>query len=143
MIERAKITSEVETIERMRLNLEGCPPYYDIVLNVDPLPSDTADDGHEIPCCHWRMGGLDDEDNSCVSECRVFRTFEAFELRAIATICNQMAARLDEIEAEWKREHDATTRACDDEKAHPAPGTDATTADGRFVSGCGYGGERM
>src|SRR5690606_24076890 len=25
----------------------------------------------------------------------------------------------------------------------PAPGTDATTADGRFVSGSGYGGERM
>ena len=25
----------------------------------------------------------------------------------------------------------------------PAPGSDATTADGRFVSGAGYGGERM
>lgn len=25
----------------------------------------------------------------------------------------------------------------------PAPGTDATTADGRFISGSGYGGERM
>lgn len=25
----------------------------------------------------------------------------------------------------------------------PAPGSDATTLDGRFVSGAGYGGERM
>jgi hypothetical protein len=27
--------------------------------------------------------------------------------------------------------------------AKPAPGSDATTADGRFVSGDGYGGERQ
>ena len=34
-------------------------------------------------------------------------------------------------------------RECGKAMGYPAPGSDATTADGRFVSGPGYGGERM
>ena len=48
----------------------------------------------------------------------------------------QVAAALTDA---WRREKSAIESA---EKIEPAPGVEAFTPDGRFISGTGYGGER-
>lgn len=63
--------------------------------------------------------------------------------------CMDGKATCGRVECSIVRAREGTTttgqfiNACGSATGYPPPGSDATTEDGRFIGGPGYGGERM
>lgn len=72
----------------------GPDRHYDLTIVIDPsiTPDSVRKDGRYRPGAHFRIGGLNDEENA--EECVVFRAFGESELRWIGKACQAAATAL-------------------------------------------------
>ena len=78
-----------------RIKVTFCPDrHYDLTILIDPAisPDDVYKNGRYRPGAHFRLGGLNDEENC--EECVVFRAFGETELRWIGKACQAAATAL-------------------------------------------------
>lgn len=72
----------------------GRDRHYDLTILIDPAitPDEVRKNGQYRPGAHFRLGGLNDEENC--EECVVFRAFGETELRWIGKACKAAATAL-------------------------------------------------
>lgn len=82
-----------EKVTRIKVTF-GPDRAYDLSILIDPriTPDSVRKDGRYRPGAHFRLGGLNDEENA--EECVVFRAFGESELRWIGKACRAAATAL-------------------------------------------------
>jgi len=82
-----------EKVTRIKVTF-GPDRLYDLTILIDPaiIPDSVRKDGRYRPGAHFRIGGLNDEENA--EDCVVFRAFGESELRWIGKACQAAATAL-------------------------------------------------
>lgn len=82
-----------EKVTRIKVTF-GPDRAYDLSILIDPsiTPDSVRKNGRYRPGAHFRIGGLNDEENA--EECVVFRAFGESELRWIGKACQAAATAL-------------------------------------------------